>query len=209
MKTWAQFYDYIMPSLPGVSAAAVDVVLRDKTIEFCEQTWALTDDLDPIPTVAGQYEYPLDATEPQTEVFAVKTAWVDSEPIAPETMDVLWAANRDWRTYQGKPLYYAQRDFQNVLLYPVPDGVYSVDLVAVLRPTLASTGVPDKVFTDYRQIISAGVLGVFLQQSDKPWSNPSVGSAAARQFSNGVTAATVTTTRGRARATLQVRFRRI
>jgi hypothetical protein len=207
MKLWNNFYDYTIPELPGIDTALLDTSLRDVAIDFCEQTWCIVTALDSISTVAGTYEYQLDSTESGMEVFAIKMAWIDSAPVAAESMDDLWGANTDWRTYQGKPLYYAQQDFQNILLYPVPDAVYTLDTVGALRPTINSLGVPDRMFADYRKVIVAGAKANLMAQPTKPWSNPQLADFYAKQYQGGITSATVLVNRARARATLQVRYR--
>lgn len=209
MKLWSSFYDYVMPELPGIDSALVDVYLRDKAIDFCEQTWCLVDNLDAFDTVADTYEYDLDSTETGMEVFAIKQAWVDDAPIDPITMDDLYGTAADWRTYSGKPRYYAQENFGTVLLFEPPDGVYSVSIAAVLRPKVDATGVPDRVYSDYRRIISWGTLAALMAQPAKPWSNPERSDYYRREYEAAITKSTVLANRARARATVQVTFRKI
>lgn len=209
MKLWASFYDYVMPELPGVDTAVVDIALRDQCIDFCEQTWCLIDNLDSFDTVAGTYEYDLDSTETGMEVFAVKQVWVDDAPIDPVTMDDLYATPSDWTTYSGKPRYYAQENFGTVLLFEPPDAVYSVRIAAVLRPRVDATGVPDKFYTDYRKYVARGTMAALMAQPAKPWSNPDRSDYYRREYEAAITKSTVLANRARARAAMQVTFRRI
>lgn len=210
MKTWSQFYDFVLPELPGVDTPLVDIFLRNTAIDFCEETWSLTADMDSIATVEDVYEYDLDSPETGVEVFAIKKAWIDSMPINPISMDDLWSASTDWRTSSGKPMYFAQQEPFKVLLYPVPDSVgYTFDITATLRPTTTATGVPDRLFADYRRQISWGTMAALMAQPAKPWSNPDRSAYYRKEYEAALTKSTVLTNRARSRAGLQVNFRNI
>lgn len=210
MKTWSQFYDFVLPELPGVDTPLVDIFLRNTSIEFCEETWALMADMDSINSVDAVYEYDLDSPESGVEPFAVKQAWIDSMPISPISMDNLWAASTDWRTSSGKPIYFAQQEFSKILLYPVPDAVgYTLDITVTLRPTTTATGVPDRLFADYRRQISWGTMAALMAQPAKPWSNPERSMYYRKEYEAALTKSTVLTNRARSRAALQVTFRNI
>lgn len=207
MKTWSQFYDFVLPELPGVDTPLVDIFLRNTAIDFCEETWSLMADMDTISTVAAVYEYDLDSPESGVEVFAIKKAWIDSAPIDPISMDDLWAASTDWKTSSGKPSYFAQQEAFKVLLYAVPDAVYSLDLTATLRPTTTALGVPDRFFADYRRQVSWGTMAALMAQPAKPWSNPDRSAYYRKEYEAALTKSTVLTNRARSRAALQVTFR--
>ena len=209
MKTWAQFYDYVIPELPGVASDLVDIHLRDTAIDLCEQTWVLQADHDNISTIAGIYEYELDSPESQCEVLAIKQAWIDNGPIDPISQDDLWKANIDWRTVSGTPTYHSQQDNANVLLYAVPDRVYTLSMVVALRPTVTSTGVPDRIYADYRRAIAAGAKAVLMAQPAKPWSNPERSEFYRAEYEAAITKTTVLVNRARARSQLQVRYRTV
>ena len=210
MKTWSDFYDYVVPELPGLANTdMVDLHLRDAAIDFCEQTWVLVGDHDPVSTIADIYEYELDSPESQCECFAIKQAWIDDSPIEPISMDDLWAANIDWRTSSGQPSKFAQQDYENVLLYAVPDAVYTLTMVVALRPTVTATGVPDRFYADYRKAIAFAAKANLMAQPAKPWSNPDKSTYYQTLYQAEITKTTVLVNRARARATLQVRYRTV
>ena len=209
MKAWDQFYDYVIPELPGISQDLVDLHLRDMAIDLCEQTWVLQADHDDINTIANIYEYEFESPESQCEVLAIKQAWIDGGPINPISMDDLWKANVDWRTVTGTPTYHSQQDNSNVLLYAVPDAVYTLSMVVAMRPKVDATGVPDRIYADYRRAISAGAKAVLMGQPAKPWSNPERSAAYRTEYEAAITKTTVLVNRARARSQLQVRYRTV
>ena len=59
MKPWGDFYDLIMPDLPGCPFVVVDNALRQSAISFCEQSLAWRWDHPDISIAAGTAAYAL------------------------------------------------------------------------------------------------------------------------------------------------------
>ncbi|MDQ3186902.1 MAG: hypothetical protein M3Q16_10710, partial [Pseudomonadota bacterium] len=57
MKLWSDFYDLVMPDLPGCPSVVVDNSLRQSAIAFCEQSLGWKYDHPSVPVVQGIAEY--------------------------------------------------------------------------------------------------------------------------------------------------------
>ena len=60
MATFDSLVKEILPYVPGCPETLVKSNLRAATIEFCEKSKAYVQDLDPITTSSGIYEYDFD-----------------------------------------------------------------------------------------------------------------------------------------------------
>lgn len=71
MKKWADFYDYLLPDVPGCPLAMADLQLRQAAREFCEMTMAWVEWLDDVTTVADVLEYDFDLTPLQLSLIHI------------------------------------------------------------------------------------------------------------------------------------------
>ena len=76
MKFWSDFYDLLMPDLPGCPAAAADSALCQSSIAFCGQSLAWQTEHQPVFVMGGIAEYPFSPPE-GAAVHAIINAVLD------------------------------------------------------------------------------------------------------------------------------------
>lgn len=204
---WSAWYDHVMPELPGCSIAMVDIELRRKAIEFCNDTAVYGLDLAAINTVANTAEYALVSPDADAECFLVLDAWFLGTRIERATQDELGENHARWQEDTTvNPKRYTQTRYDKVRLVPIPSTSITGALTirAACRPLRTATGLADHIANQYFDAIAFGALGALLQKSQKPWSNPSDGAAYAARYANAKHAARIAVSRSLARDALMV-----
>ena len=164
----------ILPMVAGCSDTLILNNIRAAAIEFCEKTGAYQEELDPITTVKGLYEYELD---PPSETRIHKVLWVTHEgnDLEPISTTLLEQRLPKWRTadQQSKPIYYVMNKLSQILLAPVPSGTVanSTNVRVMLKPTHTSTGCDDQILSEYRDAIVNGALFRLLRIPSKDWTD--------------------------------------
>ncbi len=212
MIRWIDFYDYVMPELPGVHVSLVDLHLRQMAIELCEETQVWIETLDPISVVAGTAAYALSppATLTDAAVGMVKWAWYDGSPLTFSTLEELGQLPVYWPDVEANtPTNYTQQSHDALTVYPKPlvDLADGLQIKAAMIPSLTATGVPDWIGQKYVQEISYGARAALMSMFGKPWSN-SEGAAYYRAlYEAGKTRATIESNRSFTRANSQIQMR--
>lgn len=207
---WSDFYDYVVPELPGIQLPLVDHWLRQISIEFCQETCVHTARVTPIDILADTSTYDLTSPVDETEPYLVKAAWYDDIPLDIAPVDVLNRYYSYWPDVTDtQPSCYTHTRPDQITLYPTPDTALSGGLKVelVLRPTLVSTGLADWVFTRHVRDIAVGVKGRLMEMPGKPWTNLQLAAAYLGDYRKAKTAATSAVNRSFARSVLSVQPR--
>ena len=158
------FSPYVRPDVDGAPNPLIEDAILDGCRRFALDTWLITSDVT-IPTVASTQSYTVTAAA-GTEIIGVKTISIDgATPIEPTQEDTAKRYVQD----DGTPNCFW---FKNSLLwtYPTPDGVVSMAVEAIVRPTTTATTVDDK-FVEYREAIASWAKYSLMSMVGKPWSN--------------------------------------
>lgn len=209
---WSEFYDHIMPELPGVQPALVDHWLRQVAIDFCQDTCVHTTEVTPIDIVADTATYDLSSPIDETEVFMVKAVWYDDVPLDIAPADVLDRYFTYWPSVTDtQPSCYTHSRPDQITLYPTPDTalVGGLRVKVVLRPTLIATGLASWVFTRYLRAISMGVKGRLMEMQGKPWTNLQIAAANLSEYRSAKAVARGEVSRSFTRGVLSVQPRPI
>jgi hypothetical protein len=204
VKLWSDFYDLVLPDLPGCPEVAADQALRQVAIAFCEQSLAWRWRHPDIPVVAGtsRYDYmPLG----NAAVHAVTWARFnegDIEPVAEADISI-----HDWRNATGHPRY-VLGDATGITLVPRPDLPGTLTLEVVLKPALDATGVEDDIFREYHQVIAHGAIGRLMLSPNKPYTNGQLAGLHQFEFITGTGAAGTQRARNHTRAPLRTTIMR-
>lgn len=200
MKPWSNFYDLVMPGLPGCPFVMVDNALRQSAMVFCEQSLAWRFNHPDIPVIAGTAEYaflpPADAA-----VHCVTHAVLNGEEIETHTGEsgiAIW----NWRNQSGTPLY-VLGGATAVTLVPIPDTAGILTMVVALKPSASSTGIDDTLFNEFRESIIHGALAQLMLSPEKPYTNAQLATHHQRQFGISTAAAGMRVARSYTRAPLR------
>ena len=122
MASYESLIKEILPYVPGCPDSVVESNLRAATIEFCEKTKAFVQDLDPITTISGIYEYDL---EPPADTAVHKIMWAlyNGDALEPISTTLLEERKPKWReaSYYGTPQYFVKQSRTLFYLVPVPN----------------------------------------------------------------------------------------
>lgn len=168
MRPWSDFYDMVMPELPGCPRAAIDNALRESAIEFCEQSRA------------WRVLHPDVITVPGTAVYAfVPADGAAVHAISHATLDGRGLEMRGGETGTNGGDHHGRRGFPRYILggaahftlVPEPDAAGVLAMTVILKPSIASTGIEDLLFVEYREPIVHGALARLMLSPKKPYSN--------------------------------------
>jgi hypothetical protein len=199
MKLWSDFYDLVVPDLPGCPLAVADNALRQFAIAFCEQSLAWRFEHPDIPVAVGTAEYLL--APPEGAVAHVITyAALDGEEIEP--VDPASLPIRDRGRRAGKPRYMLSGPASVTLMSDLY-AAGTLTLLVVLKPSATSMGIDNNLFDEYREAIVHGALARLMLSPGKPYTNPQFAAYHQQQFAVKAAAAGVRAARSNARIPLR------
>lgn len=200
MKLWADFYDLLLPDVPGCPFVAASFALRQSAIAFCEQSLAWTYLHPDIAVVNDVDEYayvpPVGAL-----VHAVTYAEFNDHEIDAKVKDVdmrIW----NWRNQTGSPQYVLGGP-SGIRLVPTPDVEGTLKLVVALKPDNDATGIDDEIYQEYREAIVHGALAKLMLSPRKPYTNAELAAFHMQQFAAQTAGAGLRVARNYTRAPLQ------
>jgi hypothetical protein len=203
MKSWSDFYDLILPDVPGCPLAMADLALRQSAISFCEQSlaWKYEHPLISVVSSIAQYAFVL---PDGAAVHALTYAALDGK----ELVSAMPEAEREiLRNSSGTPAYVlAGGTF--LKLVPKPDGPGALSVSVVLKPSPSAAGIDDSVFDEYRQAVAHGALARLMLSPRKPYTNAQLAPYHAQQFAIQSADAGTRAAKGHTRAPLQTRITR-
>jgi hypothetical protein len=200
MKFWSDFYDLLMPDLPGCPPAAADSALRQSSITFCEQSLAWQAEHQPVFVMGGIAEYVLSPPE-GTVVHTITHAALDGEEIEPFTSERNITI-RNWRRQTGKPRYVLGGP-SSLTLVPAPDINGILTITVALKPSATSTGIDGALFQEYREAIIHGSMARLMLSPKKPYTDIQLAAYHQQQFIIKTAAAGVRAAKSYARVPLQ------
>ncbi|SCY26002.1 hypothetical protein SAMN05216420_10424 [Nitrosospira sp. Nl5] len=199
MKLWSDFYDLVVPDLPGCPFAAVDSALRQAAIAFCEQSLAWKYVHPSVSVVAGTATY---AFIPPAEaaVHAITYAELDDKEIESHAGESGIRIAR-WRHRTGTPEYILGGPaFLTLVPAPCADG--SLTMIVALKPAPASTGIDDTQYNEYREAIAHGAMARMMLSPKKPYTDLPLAQHHAQQFAIKTAAAGIRVASSHTRAPL-------
>lgn len=165
MRLFSELYPRIMPRTPGAPEPLVRRECALAAQALCDQTHCWIEWLEPVKTVAGMDIYDIEVPQGAQAVL-VTGATVDGHD----------CALASWRTYTTDPADATGRaviptshlEFQ-IGAQVAPGSL--IKLRAVLAPTEAATGVPDKVMALYGQAIADGAIAALMMMPGQPFTD--------------------------------------
>lgn len=214
--SYEKFFSNVMPEVPGCPEITAFNAIQNAAIEFCEKTFILQRDHDPVTILQGIVDYDL---EPPTDYLVVKVmkAWLEGNELtalAPDMVNGPEVYNRLFSSYTPQPTTpnaFLQKDVRTVSVWGLPDKKYPNGLTmrVALKPTRDAETIEDEIYEDYYEAIASGALARLLNSQGKPYSSRDGAALADRQFRQAINVARQRATHGNTRAMLSVKLRRI
>jgi hypothetical protein len=204
--TWGDFYDLVLPDVPGAPPSAVDVALRQAAIAFAEQSLAWRYNHPDIAVTSGTAQYAFVPPD-QAVVHAIHYAAFNGSEIATR-VDESSVTIYDWRNQTGTPEYVFGGAI-SLTLVPTPDADGVLTLEVILKPSADATGIDDSIFDEFREAIAHGALSRLMLSPKKPYTDPALAAYHQQQFTIKTAAAGMRAARNYTRAPIQTSIRRI
>ncbi len=182
---WSAFYDLVLPEVPGVATALVDLALRRTAIDLCTQSGIYS--LTPTSPITVQEEigdYTLVSPDNQAEpIFVWSVEYIygtsnnvnaSSSTLGPTTLAILEGLADYWRNRVGNPVAFTQLAPNTLTLFPLP-GTNDVPAILLpriaLRPISTATGLADTIANEYMDGIASGAKARLMRMPNKPWTS--------------------------------------
>jgi hypothetical protein len=197
IKLWSAFLPDLLPHVPECPEILAEHELRRAAQLFFEKTRAWKVELEAIPVAAGDVTIQVMPDDSKQEIVRIESAWYDDKPL-----DILqhesYRSTSDWKDDTGTPCEICLLTPAEARLYPIPDAAATTGLrcnVSV-KPSDSSSGIPDNLFSKFRDAIVKGAKFQLMLYLNKPWSSPEMAVAFSRMFDADIAAATVSAARG-------------
>jgi hypothetical protein len=163
MKLWSEFYDYLLPDVPGCELAMADLRIKMAVRDFAKRTHIWQAAMPAITALANTTEYQFN--EPYIEVIKLLSASVNGEHI-PASVETDLPGN--WRiNYTGKKTVFSisQESF-----FVLPSSTAGAQIVTscVLMPSMTSINAPDIFFRHVDTIVEHAKYHL-MASPDKPY----------------------------------------
>lgn len=182
MSTLADFYDLLLPEVPGCTTAMMDLQLRETARQFCHQTGAWRVPFTAVDLVAAQAAYTLIPGVANSEVVKITKLTVNSE--------LLWADTE--REQQGRdavepkyvrnePPFTLSLELTQITLMadevPAAAVVGGLLVEGALKPTATAATLPDFLKSQYSDAMRYGTLARLMVMAKKPWTDRALATA--------------------------------
>lgn len=215
-RTFISLENKIAANVPGCPRPTIEQFVRDIAIEVCEKTLVWRYEQDPVTLAPGVYEYDYDVPS-GSEVVAVIHAALNSggeflNSLDPVTQEDLHRLYPDWpsadTTKRSSPRRIGQFDPDHFVVAPVPDNakVYTAKMFLALKPTPTASGMDKTAFDECEQLITHGVLQHLHTLPNKSWTDYSLASYHAKQYTYKTASRRAKVNLGATRASLTVRM---
>jgi hypothetical protein len=179
---FSSWYDYLMPVLPGITTALVDLHLRDIAREYCTQALAWQQPLSPItPQADPDASYYLVPPLARTELVRMLKLTVDGDlywqSIEPQLDPRSWyvGVRKPAPKYRSDQPPFSISDDGKYVTFTKPVSGVAAIFTAAIRPSIDATTLPDFLLLDQLDAIRCGVLGRLMRMPKKPWTDMGVG----------------------------------
>jgi hypothetical protein len=167
MKAWAEFYDTLLPDLPGCTPTMANVALRHAAREFCSKTLAWNEWRGPQDTsdASIQYDFDVATTENVVKLLGATLAGNDLKVLAQNDLPL------DWQTAPGCRSGIVTIDLRSFFVLPQRAAGLAIKTWIALQPSKKGAGVPDALFDQYEEDICAGAKARLMLSPKKPYSD--------------------------------------
>lgn len=168
-------YAHTVPDLRAVSKPILLNTIRDAIIEWCEETFAWTCELDLIKLVAAEDTYDLNCPS-YARIIAVTYADVDGQELDPV---------EDYVQPSHGEIKLAWEPTANS---SATDSTKGLTVEVALKPKSDADVVDRCLYEDHYRTWAHGALWRMMSKTGKPWSDPAGAMLHEREFSNSIAA---------------------
>lgn len=167
MKLWTEFYDTLLPDVPGCNPAMANVALRHAAREFCERTKVWDEWRGPQLTVATsiQYDFDIGGGEEVVKLLGATLAGNDLDVRSVNDMP------NNWQTASGSLSGILTQDRRTFYLVPQCEAGLEIKTRVALKPSNKGTGVSDELFAHYLEDICVGARARLHASIKKPYTD--------------------------------------
>lgn len=160
MMVWSEFYDDLLPDVPGCLPAVADKALHRAAEAFFRKTRIWRETLEPIQTYGDQavYDFPVCCGAAFVKLEAAK---LDSKDLNVLTAEKL----------QAGAFGVGVLNADEVQLNPMPKEYQELVLHVSLTISKSAGGIPDVMYEDYADAIVAGALAYLMRSPQKPYTD--------------------------------------
>lgn len=201
MATWEQWYDEVVPDVPGAGLPLIKNAIKNAAIEFCQRTRVYRIEHPAISAVEDDGEYDW-APGAGLKVVRAEIVWYEGKQLDPVTPADLQALYPQWTEETGPPVYFVQEMPETLVLVPKPnaDAADAITARVSVKPSRAATSISDQLYELYLEQIAAGAKARLFAMQSKPWSNPQGAQRESGLFEDAIAQANLDAFRGHSRA---------
>ncbi len=176
-KLWTDWYDAVVPALPGLPLAAASFAIKRAAIEFCDRSLAWRVAIPAFQATAATGSYTLAAPVAGTIVAKVLELRYKGKLLtnkSPAWLAEHYGDGVDWRTVTADPPTYWTSEFPNqVTIVPLPVTTVAAALAGwcAVKPTDAATGLDEAIWREYHDEIANLAKARLMESPRKPYSN--------------------------------------
>lgn len=182
-KLWTDWYDELLPDVPGCNETIASYAIKRAAIEFCERSQVYQAAVPDVASVNGTSEYALPdvasgviATQLLELWYYNGTTTVRLKYRTPRQLTGLYGPAVNWRTAIGTgQLYFTQEMPGKVRIAQVPNASQANALTrmwAAARPKDDATGIDELIGIPYWRAIGYGAKRELMGSPKKPYTNP-------------------------------------
>ena len=187
--TWSSFYPYVQPYVPGCPEVVIESHLQEAANKFCEKSEVWRFVIEPDFTSKNTSDYAIDIPT-NTVLESILYLHVNGLVLKPSSERFyLDQYQEDGTDVTGRPITYTMYDNASIKLHPTPDGKYTFNGLAILKPSLSATGVEDFIFESYGRAIASGAISQLAAIPNKEWTNPDLAMMHEVRFNKEIAAA--------------------
>lgn len=180
MATFDDFYDHVLPYLPGAEKPIVDFHIRRAVREFLKRT-TVWREVFSFNTMIDEATYQLNPTQGAVGTVmnvSIDTRW--ARPLAENKRDPYRSAGKPDSWYSLLPSV--------ITLFPKPNAEVPVLVEAAITVPLDSNDmfIPDNIMEEHAEAIAAGVISAMMLMPGKPWSQREAGAMYGRTFGSAI-----------------------
>lgn len=180
MKTWDQFYPYILTDVIGCPFPLVDNALRLASREFCQDTSAIREWSDPVTAdgVTPVFDFDLTTSKELVKVIKAIVNDVDYDVISYKELPEDWQ-NASPASIGNKVV---QLDVLQYRVFPAPTAGDVIALQIAVSPSHSATSCNDDLVTRYADNIANGAKARLMTTKGNAWSDLTLGAYYKTQF---------------------------
>lgn len=207
------FLPEVLPFVRDCPEVVAVNAIRNATIEFCEETRYLQENLDPMGLIANEGYYDLETDDTNYRVIDIIEAWNAEQFLVPKSIEELTRIYRmtDWQNLKGNPYYYFRTRSQEMRIVPTPEvsKPNALKVRVAVAPKRTSTVVDDEIHERFVEQISYGARARLYDTANQPYYDPKAALEYRKRFNDVIADVRTRVNKGLSRASVQIEFQRV